>query len=103
MDLGLGDKVAFITGASGGIGAELTRAFLAEGARVVACSRRGVEASPRVLPVTADVRRPDELEAAMSAAVAAFGRVDVCVANAGTWPPEALRLDELPEARVREI
>jgi 3-oxoacyl-[acyl-carrier protein] reductase len=103
MDLGLGDKVIFITGADGGIGSELTRAFLAEGARVVACSRRGVEARERVLPVRADVRRPDELEAAMSAAVAAFGRVDVCVANAGVWPPEALRLDELPEARVREV
>jgi 3-oxoacyl-[acyl-carrier protein] reductase len=103
MDLGLRDKVIFITGASGGIGAELLRAFTAEGARVAACSRRGVEASERVLPVTADVRRPAELEAAMSAAVTAFGRVDVCVINAGMWPPEVLRLDELPEARVREV
>jgi 3-oxoacyl-[acyl-carrier protein] reductase len=104
MDLGLSDKVAFITGTSGGIGEELVRAFTAEGARVAACARRAAApASERVLPVIADVRRPDELERAMEAAVAAFGRVDVCVANAGIWPPEALPLDALPEARVREV
>jgi 3-oxoacyl-[acyl-carrier protein] reductase len=103
MDLGLADKVAFVTGASGGIGEELVRAFVAEGARVVACSRRGVAALDRVLPVTADVKSPEALEKAMSAGVAAFGRVDVCVANAGIWPEEALPLDQQPEARVREV
>jgi NAD(P)-dependent dehydrogenase (short-subunit alcohol dehydrogenase family) len=36
MDLGLGDRVAFVTGASGGIGQALVGAFLAEGARVAA-------------------------------------------------------------------
>jgi 3-oxoacyl-[acyl-carrier protein] reductase len=39
----------------------------------------------------------------MDAAVDAFGRVDVCVANAGIWPEEARILDELPEARIREV
>ncbi len=103
MDLALADKVAFITGASGGIGEELVRAFAAEGARVAACARRPVPASERVLPVTADVRRPEELDAAMRAAAEAFGRVDVCVVNAGIWPPEPCSLDALPEARVREV
>ena len=103
MDSALGDKVAFITGASGGIGQELVRAFVAEGARVAACSRRGVAAEPRVISVLADVRRLDQLEAAMAQAVAALGRVDVCVANAGIWPEASLLLDELPEARVREV
>jgi 3-oxoacyl-[acyl-carrier protein] reductase len=103
VNLGLTDKVAVITGASGGIGEELIRAFVAEGALVAACSRRPVPASERVLPLTADVRRPDELDRAMSAAAAAFGRVDVCVVNAGIWPPESLPLDSLPEARVREV
>jgi len=105
VDLGLEDKVAFVTGAAGGIGDELVRAFAAEGARVAACSRAAVaaSASERILPVRADVRRPRELEAAMEAAAAAFGRVDVCVVNAGIWPPEALPLDAVPEARVREV
>jgi 3-oxoacyl-[acyl-carrier protein] reductase len=103
VETGLAGKVAFVTGASGGIGEALTHAFVAEGARVVACSRRGVPASGDVLPVTADVRRPAELEAAVDAAVAAWGRVDVCVVNAGVWPEDPLPLDALPEARVREV
>jgi 3-oxoacyl-[acyl-carrier protein] reductase len=103
VDLGLAGKVAFVTGASGGIGEELVRAFVGEGARVVAASRRPVAASEGVLPVTADVRDPAALAAAMDAAVAAFGRVDVCVANAGVWPPESLPLDAVSEARVREV
>lgn len=103
MDAALADKVVFVTGASGGIGQELTRAFLAEGARVAACSRRGVPAAERVLSLLADVRRLDQLESAMAHALEAFGRVDVCVVNAGIWPEEALPLHELPEARVREV
>jgi 3-oxoacyl-[acyl-carrier protein] reductase len=103
VESGLADKIAFVTGASSGIGAELCAAFAAEGARVAACSRRGVPTSARVLSVLADVRRPDELDAAMSAVVEAWGRVDVCVVNAGVWPAASLLLDELPEARVREV
>lgn len=103
MESALSDKVVFVTGASGGIGQEITRAFLAEGARVAACSRRGVAPEERVISLLADVRRLDQLESAMGRAVSAFGRVDVCVANAGIWPEAALPLHELPEARVREV
>jgi 3-oxoacyl-[acyl-carrier protein] reductase len=103
MDLGLSDKVAFITGASGGIGEELVRAFVSEGARVAACARRPVAASDRVLPLTADIRRQGELDAAMIAAAAAFGRLDVCVVNAGIWPSEPVPLDTQTEARVLEV
>ena len=103
MDLGLGGKVALITGASGGIGQALVRAFAGEGARVTACSRHGAPEGDGVLPLPADVRRPADLEAAMRAAEAAWGRVDVCVANAGVWPPEDLPLDALPEERIRDV
>lgn len=103
MDLALGDKVAFLTGASGGIGAALVQAFLAEGARIVAHSRRGVPEGEAVLSTLGDVRSPASLEAAMLRAEERFGRVDVCVANAGIWPAESLTIDELPEARVREV
>jgi 3-oxoacyl-[acyl-carrier protein] reductase len=103
MDLGLSNKVVFITGAAGGIGEHLVRAFVAEGATVAACSRRRVEAGDRVLPLVADVTSPGAMQAAMDAAVTALGRVDVCVANAGVWPPETTPLDQQPEARVREV
>ena len=46
---------------------------------------------------------PAALDEAMRAGERAFGRVDVCVANAGIWPAEALLLHELPEARIREV
>lgn len=105
MDLGLGDKVALITGAAGGIGAALVRAFVAEGARVLGTSRRPPEIPPgdRVAWAAADVRRIEDLEAAARAAEARWGRLDVCVVNAGVWPPEDQPLDALPEARVREV
>jgi 3-oxoacyl-[acyl-carrier protein] reductase len=103
MDLALADKVAFVTGASGGIGLTLIEAFAAEGARIVAHSRRGVPESEGVLSMLGDVRDPPSLDAAMRRAEERFGRVDVCVVNAGIWPAESLPVDELPEARVREV
>ncbi len=103
MDLALADKIAFVTGASGGIGLALTRAFAAEGARVVAHSRRGVPEGDAVLSTLGDVREPASLEAAMRRAEERFGRVDVCVVNAGIWPEGSLLLDELPEDRIREV
>lgn len=103
MNLDLQDAVALVTGASGGIGQELVRAFTAEGARVAAQSRRGVEEGERVLSVLGDVRSPADMDAAVASAVARWGRVDVCVVNAGIWPSEAAPIHQLPEARVREV
>lgn len=103
MDLALADKVAFITGASGGIGLALSQAFAKEGARIVAHSRRGVPESEGVLSAIGDVRDPATLDAAMRRAEERFGRVDACVVNAGIWPSDALAIDYLPEARIREV
>ena len=103
MDLSLQDMTAFVTGASGGIGQALLSGFAAEGARLVAHSRRGVPAAERLISLLGDVRDPAALDEAMRAGERAFGRVDVCVANAGIWPAEALLLHELPEARIREV
>src|SRR3954447_10780532 len=103
MELALTDKVAFITGASGGIGLSLVESFAAEGARIVAHSRRGIPESERVLSALGDVRDPASLDAAMRRGEERFGRVDVCVVNAGIWPAESFPIDELPEARVREV
>ncbi|MEP7121188.1 MAG: SDR family oxidoreductase [Byssovorax sp.] len=103
MDLALADKVVFVTGASGGIGRTLVESFAAEGARVVAHSRRGIPESDRLLSTLGDVREPASLEAAFRGGEERFGRVDVCVVNAGIWPAESLSIDELPEARIREV
>ena len=81
--------VWFVTGAARGLGASVVDAALAAGHRVVAAARRPEAVTerlgtpPGLLAVALDVTSPDGAEAAVSAAVAAFGRVDVVVNNAG--------------------
>jgi 3-oxoacyl-[acyl-carrier protein] reductase len=78
------DRVAFVTGASRGVGAAVARAFHAAGARLALASRRGDDLGLRgALGVECDVREPASVESAVAAAVERFGRLDVVVANAG--------------------
>jgi NAD(P)-dependent dehydrogenase (short-subunit alcohol dehydrogenase family) len=86
----LEDRVALITGATGGIGAATVRRFVAEGAWVVASGRsaeRGAELvrefGDRVRFVAADVSDDEQLGALFDAAVAWRGRLDVLFNNAG--------------------
>jgi NAD(P)-dependent dehydrogenase (short-subunit alcohol dehydrogenase family) len=76
------DRAAFITGASRGVGAAVARAFHADGMRVALASRSGEDLGVG-LGLKCDVRDPDAVSAAVDAAVAEFGRLDVVVANAG--------------------
>ncbi|MEV7128233.1 SDR family NAD(P)-dependent oxidoreductase [Streptomyces sp. NPDC093260] len=83
-------QVWFITGSSRGLGRALAAAALEAGARVVATARRPEavakefgEYGDRVLPLALDVTSPEAARAAVGAAVARFGRVDVLVNNAG--------------------
>ncbi len=87
------DHVVLITGASSGIGRATALAFAARGARVVAVARRADRLATlageaanlpgAILPVTADVTRADDMRRAVERARAAWGRLDVLVANAG--------------------
>lgn len=103
MDLALDDMVVLVTGASGGIGGAVVRAFEAEGARVAAWSRRGVEERPRVASFLADVKSRASIDDAMQQTVARLGRVDACIVNAGIWPDEAVPLAAMDDARIREV
>jgi 3-oxoacyl-[acyl-carrier protein] reductase len=103
MDTDLRDRVALVTGASGGIGAEIARAFAAEGARVVAHYRTGTdrarrlaeELGPRCVPVGADLTAEADVDRLFAEAERAAGPVDVLVANAGYWPPAAVPLEQM--------
>jgi NAD(P)-dependent dehydrogenase (short-subunit alcohol dehydrogenase family) len=78
------DRVAFITGASRGVGAAVARAFHGDGFQVALASRAGVDLGlDGALGVECDVRSPEAVSAAVDATVERFGRIDVVVANAG--------------------
>jgi 3-oxoacyl-[acyl-carrier protein] reductase len=93
MDLGLGGKVALITGASRGLGRGIALALGREGAKVVLCARgrAALEAAaaevaalgPDTHAVALDVAAPGAAERLVEAAVERFGRLDVLVNNVG--------------------
>jgi NAD(P)-dependent dehydrogenase (short-subunit alcohol dehydrogenase family) len=84
--------VALITGGGSGIGAATARLIAGEGGAVIVVGRTGatVEATTaeitaaggRALAVVADVADEGQIAAAFARAVAAFGRLDIVVANA---------------------
>ncbi|WP_404995130.1 SDR family NAD(P)-dependent oxidoreductase [Cupriavidus pauculus] len=79
-------KVAIVTGASQGIGAELVKAYRERGYRVVATARsirQGDDAG--VLAVPGDIADPDTARRVVAQAIEAFGRVDTLVNNAGIF------------------
>ena len=83
-------KVAFVTGAASGIGAEISRQFVREGATVIGAdiSEENLEAmsaelGDAYLPAVVDVTDESQIEDALGGAVSRLGRLDVAVNNAG--------------------
>ncbi|MGW1725752.1 SDR family NAD(P)-dependent oxidoreductase [Streptomyces sp. NPDC002306] len=79
-------KVAVVTGASQGIGADIVEAYRKIGHAVVATSRTIAEShDPDLLTVQGDIADPATAERVIAAAVERFGRVDTLVNNAGLF------------------
>jgi NAD(P)-dependent dehydrogenase (short-subunit alcohol dehydrogenase family) len=85
-------RVALVTGAAQGIGLATATRFLADGwsvamldvnGAVLAASAAGLGAADRILALTADVSKPADVDAALAAVAARFGRLDALVNNAG--------------------
>jgi 7-alpha-hydroxysteroid dehydrogenase len=95
---GLSGKVAVITGAGKGIGAEIARVFAEAGADIVLASRTESDLNEvakeittlgrRALVVPTDVMEFEQLQQLADRAIAEFGRIDILVNNAGGFPPK---------------
>ncbi len=95
----LSDKVALITGASGGIGRAMTALFAAEGAQVAASDLTTPEDEHAELCLPLDVTDEGDWARAMAAVVQRFGRLDVLVNNAGLALAKDLEETSLAEWR----
>ena len=99
-------KVVMITGASRGIGAEAAQVFAGAGAKVALLARTeeavaelaGALGPDRAVAIPCDVSRYWEVNAAVEAVVAAFGRLDVLINNAGVVEPISHLSNSDPEA-----
>ena len=101
-------KIAIITGAAQGMGAEHARVFIAEGARVVltdlqeqAGQALAAELGPNALFVRHDVSKAQDWDAVLAATRAAFGPANVLINNAAMY--FICPVDEAEPERVRKL
>jgi sorbitol-6-phosphate 2-dehydrogenase len=108
----LQDKIAVVTGGAQGLGAAICRRLADEGAHVVIAdiNLEGAQETAaaiedatgrRAIAVKADVTQEDDVAAMIDAAVENFGRLDICVSNAGVLVAEAV--DEFPAEKWRFV
>ena len=101
MDLGLGGKVAVITGGSVGIGLAVAEGLAQEGVKVALCARdeaRVTREAERLgeiygvetLGVVADVSRAEDITRFSEEVLETFGGVDILINNAGTGSEETI-------------
>lgn len=106
MHCKLQDRVAIVTGASGGIGLGIAEAYAREGAKVCLAARnngaldqaasRIVCAGGKAIAVRTDVTSEDEVAHVFAETASAFGQIDILVNNAGvscSAPPDELSLE----------
>lgn len=114
------EKVVVVTGSARGIGRRIAERFYAAGAKVALCSisKTGKEElmqeiagddRSRIMALSADVSRPEEVAAFLQAAVDAFGTIDVLVNNAGIYSKEDTcevteeRYDKVMDANLKSV
>ncbi|MDP2480517.1 MAG: SDR family oxidoreductase [Candidatus Palauibacterales bacterium] len=113
MDLGLSGRVALVGGSSTGLGRAVARELAAEGADVVLCARGEkqleetraaieAETGADVAAVTADLSTLEGVEAAVTGAERAFGRIDILVTNTGGPPAGSFETHDLDTWRSAE-
>lgn len=106
-------EIAFLTGAGRGIGETVAEAFARAGMNLVLLARTAAEIQRvaaaaealgvKALPLTADVSRRQDVERAVTVALAEYGRIDVLVNCAGIYGPIGLLVDNDMEAWEKAI
>ncbi|NCO16190.1 MAG: L-iditol 2-dehydrogenase [Alphaproteobacteria bacterium] len=107
----LAGKKALITGAARGIGRAFAEAYVREGAQVVIgdididrARASAAEIGEDAIAVEMDVTRQQSIDAAVAAAVRAFGRIDILINNAAVFTAAPLvGIDRADYARVFDI
>src|SRR5260370_4182000 len=110
MDLGLKDRVALVAASSQGLGKAVAFGLAREGAKLALCSRNiavlnetaaaiHAETGVEVLAGSVDVAQEEQVRAFVQQAAARFGRIDVCVTNAGGPPAKAFDATSVEEWR----
>jgi len=100
MDLGIKDRVAVVAASSRGLGQAAARGLAREGAKLALCARASApldaaaeeirrESGAEVMTRALDVTDYDEVRRFVAAVVERFGRLDICVANAGGPPAKS--------------
>ena len=107
----LSGQVAVVTGGNGGIGLGFAEGVALAGADVAVWARDATKSAEavdvierhgvRAVAVTCDVADEDSVRSATAETIAALGRIDICVANAGT--SGGGRLEELSLAEWRRV
>ena len=102
MDLGLKDKTALVAASSKGLGYGVARALAANGAKVSLCSRSAADIAAaaqtlaadygiETLATSCDLRRSDDIQAWVDKTVAAWGKIDCLLVNAGGPPAKTFK------------
>ncbi len=95
-DYGLKDRIALVTGGSQGLGRSVAGTLAREGARIAICAR-GKEAldqaageiaamGAEVVPLQADMTVTEDIDGMVAAVAERFGRIDILVNNAASFP-----------------
>jgi NAD(P)-dependent dehydrogenase (short-subunit alcohol dehydrogenase family) len=97
----LTNKVAIITGASEGLGFEIAKKFILEGANITICSRNKrnlklakanlikiLNPNQKILVISADVSKQSDVKKIVNLTLKKFGKCDILVNNAGIYGPK---------------